>query len=408
MENKEALYQQTVEWLLAQLPMYQRKGATAYKPGLDNMLALADYLGQPHKKFPSIHIAGTNGKGSTAHLMAAALQQAGYRVGLYTSPHLVDFRERIKINGHYIAKDFITQWVGKNRDFLAAHGFSFFEMTVGLAFEYFAVQEVDVAVVEVGLGGRLDATNILHPVLSVITNIGLDHVHILGDTLPQIAREKAGIIKDQVPVVVGQTQNEVQGLFRRIAEQKNAPISFADQCPQHELSTDLQGPYQFHNVQTAAIALEQLPGFRVGSTAMQKAFAKTKKLTGLLGRWQQIGEQPTCIADVSHNQEGLALAVKGFESYSYRQLHLVLGFVQEKDIAALLALFPTTAEFYFCAPNISRAFHLQDLQKIVPPSLSSRYFRSVEEAFNAAQSGAQKEDLIYVGGSTFVVAEILR
>lgn len=393
---------------MQQLPMYQKKGQKAYKPGLERMYALSQYLGAPEETFPSIHIAGTNGKGSTAHLMAAVLQSAGFRVGLYTSPHLVDFRERIKINGKLISKSFTVEWVEKHRKFLEVNGFSFFEMTVGLAFDYFAATHVDIAVIEVGLGGRLDATNIIHPLLSVVTNIGMDHTHILGPTLPEIAREKAGIIKPEVPVVIGQTQPEIQALFREIALKQQAPICFADQFPKYPWETDLGGPYQMYNLQTAAIALAQLPkDFQPTQSQIDQGFRQVQPLTQFQGRWQLVKEHPRVIADVSHNKEGLALAIKGLEKQSYGILHLVLGFVQEKNIAELLELFPSNAQFYFCEPQIDRAFSVKNLRSMNHGERKCYYFNRVKEAYQFALESADPEDLIYVGGSTFVVAEIL-
>lgn len=387
--------------------MYQRKGSQAYKPGLENMWALSKYLGCPEQQFSKIHIAGTNGKGSTAHLMTAVLQESGYKVGLYTSPHLVDFRERIKVDGQLISQQFVTQWVEENRSFLECEGFSFFEMTVGLAFAYFASQKVDIAVIEVGLGGRLDATNIIRPVLSVITNIGMDHTHILGDTLSKIAIEKAGIIKEEVPVVVGQTQPEIQPIFKNIAFQKNASVVFADQFPKANWKSDLKGPYQHYNLQTAAVALSQIPGFSIDPEHMRKGFAKVVPHTNLQGRWQRLQKSPLTIADVSHNKEGLALVVEGIQEQNYQKLHLVLGFVQEKNIAELIDLFPQDAVFYFCQPQLKRAFPVEELKKHIDPKLNARYFSRVSSAYEAAQEVAQPNDLIYVGGSTFVVAEIL-
>ena len=387
--------------------MYQKRGSQAYKPGLENMWALSKHLGHPEQEFPKIHIAGTNGKGSTAHLMTAVLQEAGYRVGLYTSPHLVDFRERIKVNGQLISQQFVTQWVDENRSFLEREGFSFFEMTVGLAFSYFSSQEVDIALIEVGLGGRLDATNIVRPVLSVITNIGMDHTHILGDTLSKIAAEKAGIIKEEVPVVIGQTQPEIEAIFMQTAQQKNAPIVFADQCPKQNWKSDLKGPYQPYNLQTAAIALSQIPEFPMDQEHIRKGFTKVIPHTNLLGRWQTLHKSPLTIADVSHNKEGLALAIAGIKEQTYRKLHLVLGFVQEKNIVELIDLFPQDAVFYFCQPQIQRAFPVDDLEKLIDYKLDAKYFHSVSTAFEAAQKVAQPNDFIYVGGSTFVVAEIL-
>ncbi|MGB0396518.1 MAG: bifunctional folylpolyglutamate synthase/dihydrofolate synthase [Flavobacteriaceae bacterium] len=408
MENSSPAYSETIDWLMQQLPMYQKKGQKAYKPGLERMYALSQYLGAPEETFPSIHIAGTNGKGSTAHLMAAVLQSAGFRVGLYTSPHLVDFRERIKINGKLISKSFTVEWVEKHRKFLEVNGFSFFEMTVGLAFDYFAATHVDIAVIEVGLGGRLDATNIIHPLLSVVTNIGMDHTHILGPTLPEIAREKAGIIKPEVPVVIGQTQPEIQALFREIALKQQAPICFADQFPKYPWETDLGGPYQMYNLQTAAIALEQLPkDFQPTQSQIDQGFRQVQPLTQFQGRWQFVKEHPRVIADVSHNKEGLALAIKGLEKQPYGILHLVLGFVQEKNIAELLDLFPSNAQFYFCEPQIDRAFSVNNLRSMNHGERKCYYFNWVKEAYQFALESADPEDLIYVGGSTFVVAEIL-
>ena len=386
--------------------MYQRQGASAYRPGLESITQMAAYLGHPQQQFPCVHIAGTNGKGSTSHMIAAVLQEAGYKVGLYTSPHLKDFSERIRINGQSLASQEIIDFVKEHQAYFESHQSSFFEMTVGMAFDRFAAHQVDIAVIEVGLGGRLDATNIINPLLSIITNIGLDHTQFLGTTRTAIAKEKAGIIKHNVPILIGEKDLETQAVFETLAQQQNAPLFWAEDLVQSLCKTDLLGAYQKMNVRLAQAAFQLLPQFKVTQEQIQRGLLKVVQNTKLQGRWQILGKAPLVVADVAHNKEGLVYVVEQIKRQTFDRLHLVLGFVQEKEIAPILALFPKEAHFYLCAANNPRALAVE---KIAPLLTTQRYslFESVAQAFEAAQKAAQPSDFIFVGGSTFVVAEVL-
>jgi len=386
--------------------MYQRQGASAYRPGLESITQMAAYLGHPQQQFPCVHIAGTNGKGSTSHMIAAVLQEAGYKVGLYTSPHLKDFSERIRINGQSLASQEIIDFVNEHQAYFESHQSSFFEMTVGMAFDRFAAHQVDIAVIEVGLGGRLDATNIINPLLSIITNIGLDHTQFLGTTRTAIAKEKAGIIKHNVPILIGEKDLETQAVFETLAQQQNAPLFWAEDLVQSLCKTDLLGAYQKMNVRLAQAAFQLLPQFKVTQEQIQRGLLKVVQNTKLQGRWQILGKAPLVVADVAHNKEGLVYVVEQIKRQTFDRLHLVLGFVQEKEMAPILALFPKEAHFYLCAANNPRALAVE---KIAPLLTTQRYslFESVAQAFEAAQKAAQPSDFIFVGGSTFVVAEVL-
>ena len=399
-------YSETLDWLLERLPMYQRQGASAYRPGLESITQMAAYLGHPQQQFPCVHIAGTNGKGSTSHMIAAVLQEAGYKVGLYTSPHLKDFSERIRINGQSLASQEIIDFVNEHQAYFESHQSSFFEMTVGMAFDRFAAHQVDIAVIEVGLGGRLDATNIINPLLSIITNIGLDHTQFLGTTRTAIAKEKAGIIKHNVPILIGEKDLETQAVFETLAQQQNAPLFWAEDLVQSLCKTDLLGAYQKMNVRLAQAAFQLLPQFKVTQEQIQRGLLKVVQNTKLQGRWQILGKAPLVVADVAHNKEGLVYVVEQIKRQTFDRLHLVLGFVQEKEMAPILALFPKEAHFYLCAANNPRALAVE---KIAPLLTTQRYslFESVAQAFEAAQKAAQPSDFIFVGGSTFVVAEVL-
>lgn len=394
--------------MLSQLPMYQKKGAEAYRPDLSRMRDFCVQLNQPHEQIKTIHIAGTNGKGSTSHLMASILQQHGYQVGLYTSPHLKDFRERIKINGKLIEKEFVVDFFKNHRSYLESHSLSFFEMTVGLAFSYFSKKKVDIAVIEVGIGGRLDGTNLIKPEFCVITNIGWDHVQLLGDSLEAIAEEKAGIIKPNTPVIIGLTQIETQTVFREKALKMKAEIIFADQIEVSSYASDLKGNYQQQNIRTAMVGLRQLKSFKLYPKKIKEGLINVIANTGLQGRWQVLNDVPKIVADVAHNKEGLEYTIAQIESHSYGQLHLVLGFVKDKAVDKILQLFSQRARFYLCAPQVPRALSIEDLDRIAADlKLNYKIFSSVEEAYSAAKNQAQSDDFIYVGGSTFVVAEIL-
>ena len=400
-------YQKTLDWMFGQLPMYQRQGKTAFKKDLTNTVILAHHLGNPHHHFKSIHVAGTNGKGSTSSMIASILQEAGYRVGLYTSPHLKDFRERIQINGKPASKQFVIQFIKRNRAFFEAHSLSFFEMTVGMAFDYFAKKKVDIAVIEVGLGGRLDSTNIITPEVSVITNIGLDHTQFLGETLPEIATEKAGIIKEGIPVVIGEFHDETFPVFESIAKERNAPLHLVDSASV-TYKTDLLGLYQQLNAKTAVAAVSQLKGFIINGTHISKGLQKVVKNTGLLGRWQVLQETPKVICDTAHNREGLTLVMEQLGKETYRALHIVLGVVKDKTLATVLPLFPAVAQYYFCAPDIPRALPVTALQKqAIEFGLKGKVYSSVSEAYTTALRNAADADVVFVGGSTFVVAEVV-
>jgi dihydrofolate synthase/folylpolyglutamate synthase len=371
---------------------------------------LADYLGNPQHEFKSIHVAGTNGKGSTSHMMASVLQEAGYKVGLYTSPHLKDFRERIKINGMMIPKRKVSSFVVKHKDFFKNNKLSFFEMTVGLAFHYFAESQVDIAIIEVGLGGRLDSTNIISPELSVITNIGLDHTQFLGTTLEAIAKEKAGIIKSKIPVVIGELHPDTKKVFQQVAIENNAPIIYSEEENVSLFDCDLKGNYQKTNQRTALVALKILAskGFSISKTHLEKGCNAVVANTGLFGRWQILQQSPTVICDTAHNKEGLMLTMQQLKQTPYRKLHIVFGVVGDKDLEAILPLLPNSASYYFCAPNIPRALHVATLkQKATDFNLIGASYASVRSAFTAALKKAHTDDLLYIGGSTFVVAEVV-
>ena len=401
---------QATHWLFKQLPMYQNVGMAGYKIDLSKTLLLANYLKNPHHGFKSIHVAGTNGKGSTSHMMASVLQEAGYKVGLCTSPHLKDFRERIKINGTMIPKRKVSSFVEKHQDFFKSNKLSFFEMTVGLAFDYFAQSKVDIAIIEVGLGGRLDSTNILRPELSVITNIGLDHTQFLGTTLLAIAKEKAGIIKSKTPVVIGELHPDTGKIFRQVAKQKSAPITFAEKQEVSLFDCDLKGNYQLKNQRTALTALGVLitKGFKISQTHIQRGIGAVVSNTGLLGRWQVLQTLPTLVCDTAHNKEGLLFSMQQLQQTTQGVLHIVFGLVVDKDLEVILPLLPTSARYYFCAPNITRALDVTVLkQKAEDYNLTGLSYSSVEAAVKAALKAAKTNDIIYVGGSTFVVAEVV-
>lgn len=400
-------YQQVLDWMFAQLPMYQRQGQTAFKKKMTNIVALCEELDNPQNKFKTIHVGGTNGKGSTSHMLASILQEAGYKVGLYTSPHLKSFTERIRINGEEISKEAVVDFIENNKTFLEKQKLSFFEMTVGMAFEEFANQKVDIAVIEVGLGGRLDSTNIIMPEVSVITNIGLDHTQFLGETLPEIAIEKAGIIKKNTLAVIGERQKETENVFIAKAEECEAPIVFASDKTQN-YTTDLLGDYQKHNVMTAVTTIQQLKEFKVPEENIKNGLLNVVKNTNLKGRWQLLQEHPKVICDTAHNKEGLFYTLQQLKKENYKQLHIVLGVVSDKNLSEILPMFPKKAKYYFCKPNIPRGLSADELREQAGVfDLFGEVFSSVNQAFEKSKINASYEDVIYVGGSTFVVAEIL-
>ncbi|WP_338408202.1 folylpolyglutamate synthase/dihydrofolate synthase family protein [uncultured Flavobacterium sp.] len=404
-------YQETTSWMFNQLPMYQLQGASAYKKDLTNAYLLVKHLENPQQKFKSIHVAGTNGKGSTSHMLASILQEAGYKVGLYTSPHLRDFRERIKINGIEISEEFVCNFINTNKLFFEANDMSFFEMTVGLAFDYFYKEKVDIAIIEVGMGGRLDATNVITPLISVITNIALDHTQFLGNTLESIAFEKAGIIKPGIPVVIGEYTNETKPIFLAKAKENHSEIYFASDLILQSYSSDLLGDYQVHNKKTAIETITVLKSqkiFKISEDNVKYGLLNVIKKTGLQGRWQQLGESPKTICDTAHNKNGLEIVMKQIKKEKYETLHVVLGVVNDKDLEEILPLFPKEAKYYFCKPDIPRGLEPQILkQKASEFGLKGEVFNSVSESYKKAVQTATKSDFIYIGGSTFVVAEIL-
>ena len=404
-------YQQTLDWMFNQLPMYQTQGASAYKEDLTNTILLANYLGNPEKQLKCIHVAGTNGKGSTSHMLASVLQEAGYKVGLYTSPHLKDYRERIKINGKDIDEHFVVEFIAAHKTFLENTQLSFFEMSVGLAFDYFSKHKTDINVIEVGLGGRLDSTNIITPLVSVITNIGLDHTQFLGNTLQAIAFEKAGIIKPAIPVVIGEYSTETKPVFIKKATETNSAIFFASDLITQDYTSDLIGDYQVHNKKTVLQTLKVLQdttSFKITETAIQLGFQNTIKNTGLQGRWQQLGSNPKIVCDTAHNGHGLRIVLNQLKKEDYTQLHIVLGVVNDKNLDEILPLFPKNAIYYFCRPNIPRGLDVLVLyEKATEFGLKGEIYNSVSKAYSIAKENAAATDFIYIGGSTFVVAEIL-
>ena len=400
-------YKEILDWMFVQLPMYQNDGSTAFKKDLTNILALSKELGFPEQKFKSIHVAGTNGKGSTSHMLASILQEAGYKVGLYTSPHLKNFTERIRINGVEISEEKVTEFINGNKDFLEQQKMSFFEMTVGLAFDYFASEKVDIAIIEVGLGGRLDSTNSITPEVAVITNIGLDHTQFLGETLPEIAFEKAGIIKKNIPVVIGEEQAAVKSVFIAKAAKEGAPIYFASDASETYIS-DLVGDYQIQNSKTAVAAIKILKGYQVSKENIKNGLLNVVKNTNLKGRWQVLQEHPKVICDTAHNKEGLAIVLNQLKKQPFKKLHIVLGVVADKKLETILPLFPSNAHYYFCKPAISRGLSEAVLEANAKKfNLVGKKYSSVKLALKSALLNANQQDIIYVGGSTFVVAEII-
>ncbi|RKR85404.1 dihydrofolate synthase/folylpolyglutamate synthase [Mucilaginibacter gracilis] len=437
-------YPETIHYLYNQLPMFTRVGASAYKANLDNTIALCNRLDNPQNKFKTIHVGGTNGKGSTSHMLAAVLQTAGYKTGLYTSPHLKDFRERIRINGQMIAEQTVIDFVAKHQPDFEEIQPSFFEMTVGLAFDVFALEQVDIAIIEVGLGGRLDSTNIITPLLSIITNIGWDHMNILGDTLPLIASEKAGIIKPNIPIIIGEYQPEVAEVFISKARQENANLVFASHAFEADvvagvsastyleliarknqtldisdlnfpgngidIKLDLTGSYQTKNVKSVLAAVTELRslGFVITDADIQTALKQVKTLTGLRGRWDILSSNPTVICDTGHNPEGIAEVLKNIAVTAHKQLHFVMGMVNDKDSSKVLSMLPKNAIYYFCKPDIPRGLEAESLkQQAASYGLHGNTYADVPSAFKAAKAAALIDDLVFVGGSTFVVAEVV-
>jgi dihydrofolate synthase/folylpolyglutamate synthase len=404
-------YQETLAWMFNKLPMYQTQGATAYRKDITNTVLLAEHLGHPEKQLQCIHVAGTNGKGSTSHLLASVLMEAGYKVGLYTSPHLKDYRERITINGEPISEAYVCRFIAENQSFFETHNLSFFEMSVGLAFDYFVQEQTDINIIEVGMGGRLDATNIITPLISVITNIGLDHTQFLGDTLAAIAYEKAGIIKFNIPVVIGEYLTETKAVFMTKALETKSELYLASDLVQEDYPCGLLGDYQFYNKKTVIQTLRVLQEkqlLTVSEEHIKSGFLKVIGNTNLQGRWQQLGANPKIICDTAHNAHGLTVVMEQLKKEKYHQLHIVLGVVNDKKLEDILILLPKNAQYYFCKPNIPRGLEANVLEeKALPFGLKGAIYNSVSEAYENSRKNAVTEDFIYVGGSTFVVAEIL-
>lgn len=422
-------YQETLTYLYNSAPLFQQIGKDAYKEGLENTIRLDEYFGHPHQCFRTIHVAGTNGKGSCSHTLAAILQSAGYKTGLYTSPHLVDFRERIRVNGIPVSQDFVIRFVEQHRAFFEPLHPSFFELTTAMAFLYFAEQKVDVAVIEVGLGGRLDCTNIIHPDLCLITNISFDHVQFLGNTLEKIATEKAGIIKTHVPVVIGETTPETYPVFKEKADSEHAPIVFAEEeqllkqtsrnadgtylyqtADYKDLTGELGGLCQQKNTNTLLSAIRQLikAGYPIGETNVREGFAHVCELTGLMGRWQKLNDRPTLVCDTGHNTGGMQYIAEQLSLQTYRTLRIVIGMVNDKDISGVLSMLPKEACYYFTQASVKRALPAEKVKEAAAGfGLKGKIYPNVGAAVEAARKDAAAEDFIFVGGSSFIVADLL-
>ena len=396
-------YKDTLKYLFSQLPMYQRTGAAAYKENIGNIIKACNFLGNPQEQFKSIHIAGTNGKGSTAHLITSIMQESGFKTGLYTSPHLKDFRERIKINGRKIHKEDVINFVKTNKDDFEKINMSFFEYTVAMAFNHFAKEKVDIAIIETGLGGRLDSTNIISPEISIITNIGYDHMNLLGNTLEKIAIEKGGIIKEKTPVIIGRKQKEIKHIFEKISSKKNTTILYAKQR-----DVKLNVPdYQKENISTAISAIKTL-NWKIGDKHIRDGIRNVQLNTGLRGRWENLSENPKVICDTGHNIDGIKNIIQEINNIKFNKLHFVFGTVNDKDTNKILELLPKEAKYYFCAAKIDRALDATKLKnKSAEFNLKGDSFNSVKEAYQKSISNAKQDDLIFIGGSTFVVAEVL-
>lgn len=427
-------YSEVIDYLYSRLPMFTRDGASAFKKDLTNTLLLCQALGNPHRHLKAIHIAGTNGKGSSSHMLASILQTAGYQTGLYTSPHLLDFRERIKVNGQTVPQQFVIDFIQKNKALIEQIKPSFFEVTVVMAFQYFYDMQVDVAIIETGLGGRLDSTNIISPILSLITNIGYDHMNMLGNTMAEIAREKAGIIKQNTPVVISERQHDIDQLFVTYATEKKAPIYFAndewsvndvtndpkfqylqikslqDKRSNLSLKLDLRGSYQQKNIIGVLSCISQLNklSFYIHQQHIIEGLANTQQFTGLMGRWQTLASAPFIICDTGHNEDGWKEVIKNIRKTVYKKLHMVIGVMGDKDLDHMLNILPKEATYYFCHPNFKRALPADQLHTLASGfGLFGKPYSSLKDALTAAQHNAEKEDLIFIGGSTFVVAEAL-
>ena len=391
------------------LPMYQNIGEPAYKKDLSNIILICEHLDYPHNNFKSIHIGGTNGKGSCSHMLSSILQEANYKVGLYTSPHLVDFRERIKINGDMISEDSVSKFMHGNFDFFESNNFSFFEMTVGLAFDYFSKNKVDIAIIEVGMGGRLDSTNIINPILSIITNISLDHTRFLGSNIYDIAKEKAGIIKENIPVVIGLNQQEISPIFKDTAKSKNSEIIFADHFIYDNYDCDLKGDYQKKNIKTVLKSTEILKhlDYKINDSHIKTGLNNVSNNTGLHGRWQVIQKKPMIICDTAHNEAALVEVISQLTDMDYSDLHFIIGFSNDKDLEKISKLFPEDSKYYFVQSKVGRARDAKQVRDIF--KLNNRngdYYKSIENTIKYVKGISKENDIIFIGGSTFVVSEI--
>ena len=410
--NTKMTYQETITYLFNSAPMFQKIGSAAYKEGLENTIALDNHFNNPHKNFRIIHIAGTNGKGSCSHTLASVLQAAGYKVGLFTSPHLIDFRERIRVNGKPISQSYVIKFVEEERSFFEPLHPSFFELTTAMAFRYFAEEQVDVAIIEVGLGGRLDCTNIVNPDLSIITNISYDHTQFLGHTLAEIATEKAGIIKSDTPIIIGESLPETKFVFLNKAINMHSPIIFADEISSkyEDFEFELKGIYQQKNIRTISHAIEQLQamGYHISEDAIKYGFTNICKTTGLMGRWQQLQDNPPLVCDTGHNVAGITYVVNQLLQQKYKTLHIVIGMVNDKDVNGVLALLPQNARYYFTQASVARALPSTELQQLANKhGLEGGCYENVASAVMSAQKNSLPEDFIFVGGSNFIVADLL-
>ena len=391
------------------LPMYQNIGDSAYKKDLSNIILICEHLNNPQNNFKSIHIGGTNGKGSCSHMLSSIIQEANYKVGLYTSPHLVDFRERIKINGDMISKDSVLKFMHENFDFFESNNLSFFEMTVGLAFDYFSKNKVDIAIIEVGMGGRLDSTNIINPILSIITNVSLDHTRFLGSNISDIAKEKAGIIKDNIPVVIGQTQQEISPIFTEIAKSKKSEIIFADHFIYDTYNCDLKGDYQKKNIKTVLKSTEILKhlDYKINDSHIKTGLSNVSNNTGLQGRWQVLQRKPMIICDTAHNEAALGEVISQLMDMEYSDLHFIIGFSNDKNLKKISKIFPEDSKYYFVQSKVGRARDAKEVRDIF--KLNNRcgdYYKSIENTIKYVKGVSKEDDIIFIGGSTFVVSEI--
>lgn len=391
------------------LPMYQNIGESAYKKDLSNIILICEHLNNPQNNFKSIHIGGTNGKGSCSHMLSSIIQEANYKVGLYTSPHLVDFRERIKINGDMISKDSVLKFMHENFDFFESNNLSFFEMTVGLAFDYFSKNKVDIAIIEVGMGGRLDSTNIINPILSIITNISLDHTRFLGSNISDIAKEKAGIIKDNIPVIIGQTQQEISPIFTEIAKSKKSEIIFADHFIYDTYNCDLKGDYQKKNIKTVLKSTKILKDldYKINDSHIKTGLKNVSNNTGLQGRWQVIQRKPMIICDTAHNEAALGEVISQLMDMEYSDLHFIIGFSNDKNLKKISKIFPEDSKYYFVQSKVGRARDAKEVRDIF--KLNNRYgdyYKSIENTIKYVKGVSKENDIIFIGGSTFVVSEI--